>query len=341
MFLTFGWMFWRCTRYPEARHLRRPFMVLSLQTLLGILVEPNLLLLMSVEVPFVLPGRRALLWMGGQTIFMGAYWLLGAYTRYFEPLSGLSYLPPQVSVAVTILYILAIEVLAFCMGYMAVTEAQGRQELTWVNAELQATQGLLADSNRLAERVRIARELHDSLGHHLTVLNVNLELAKQLAEEKGTTPLREAQDVTRLLLGDVREVVSSLREDRSLDLRTALETLIAGISEPRTHLTLPDDLRIEDPAQAHALFRCAQEAITNVVRHAQARNLWLEVAMEEGGLALTARDDGRGVSAVSPGNGLRGMRERLEEVGGRLEIDARPGAGFSLRASIPVPGGLA
>lgn len=147
--------------------------------------------------------------------------------------------------------------------------------------------------------------------------------------------------MTRLLLSDVREVVSSLREDRPVDLRRALETLAAGTPEPRVHLSFPENLEIRDPSQANALFRCAQEAITNSVRHARARNLWIELKKEEDGIALRARDDGRGTAAVQAGNGLQGMRERLEEIGGRLEIESWPGQGFALRAWTPVAQGMA
>jgi signal transduction histidine kinase len=142
--------------------------------------------------------------------------------------------------------------------------------------------------------------------------------------------------VTRLLLTDVRDVVGALREERALDLRRALEDLASAAPEPRVHLACPTDLEVSDPLRAHTLFRCAQEAITNAVRHAQAKNVWIELSREaDGGLQLHARDDGRGAAAVEPGNGLRGMRERLEEAGGSLEIAAAPGAGFALRAALP------
>ncbi|HEY9422348.1 MAG TPA: sensor histidine kinase, partial [Thermoanaerobaculia bacterium] len=186
------------------------------------------------------------------------------------------------------------------------------------------------------ERLQISRELHDTLGHHLTVLSVNLDLAQRLTDGKAAEPVREAHGIARLLLAEVREVVGSLREDRSVDLRRAIETLIAGTPEPRVHLDFPEDLGIPDPVRAHALFRCVQEAVTNAVRHAGARNLWIELAHENGGIVLRARDDGRGSAAVQAGNGLRGMRERLEESGGSLEIASEPGQGFCLRCWMPL-----
>lgn len=206
------------------------------------------------------------------------------------------------------------------------------RELARVNAELRATQQLLAESSRLAERLHISRELHDSMGHHLAALSLNLELASLRAERGVVEPVREAHAVAKLLLADVRNMVSALREDRALDLRHALETLVAGASEPRIHLALPSDLAVVDPSQAHAAFRCVQESITNAIRHAAARNLWIDVVNDGHGLEVRIRDDGRGAASVAPGNGLEGMRERLEEIGGRLTIESAPGEGFRLRA---------
>jgi signal transduction histidine kinase len=116
---------------------------------------------------------------------------------------------------------------------------------------------------------------------------------------------------------------------------------VEGIPRPIVHLELPEPLCVEDPGRAHALFRCAQEAITNAVRHAEAENLWIEVSEAGGTIALRARDDGRGAADVRVGNGLSGIRERLEALGGRFEVDARPGEGWTLRAFVPARGGPA
>jgi signal transduction histidine kinase len=336
IFLVLGWAFWRDTLEPVAP-ARGKIALLAVQILLTSLFARDLSPLVAAQIPFVLLPRPAFLCIAIHSALLVAFTLPFAGTANFYLLPGISHLPLPLGVSLTFLSVLSRQAFSFCIGYMAASEARSRGELARVNVELLATQEMLADSSRLAERLEIARELHDSLGHHLTVLSVNLELAKQLAAGRAAEPVQEAQAVTRLLLADVREVVSSLREDRTLDLRHALAILAAGTPEPRVHLTIPEELRLDDPARAHALFRCVQEILTNTVRHARARNLWLEVAVEEGGLTLTARDDGRGTADVEPGNGLRGMRERLAEVGGWLEIDSRPGAGFSLHAWLPAP----
>jgi signal transduction histidine kinase len=221
-------------------------------------------------------------------------------------------------------------------GMIALRQHAARDELRKVNSELRATQALLADNTRIAERVRIARELHDLVGHHLTALTLNLEVATHLVEGKALEHVQQAHSLAKLLLADVREVVSEMRLDDKVDLAAALRTLVSGTPEPRIHLDLPSALALTDPVRAQVLLRCTQEVITNSVRHAQASNLWISLMHDDRGMALTARDDGRGVDEVEVGNGLNGMAERLRQLGGELAIETSPGAGFALRAWMPL-----
>ena len=96
-----------------------------------------------------------------------------------------------------------------------------------------------------------------------------------------------------------------------------------------------EDLALTDPVRAQVLLRCAQEMITNSVRHARADNLWIGLEHDENGVALIARDDGRGAKVVEPGNGLTGMSERLRQLGGELKFESKPGEGFRLHAWLP------
>jgi len=211
-----------------------------------------------------------------------------------------------------------------------------RDELRKVNSELQATQALLAENTRIAERVRIARELHDLVGHHLTALTLNLEVATHLVDGKALEHVQQAHSLAKLLLVDVREVVSDMRDDDKVELAAALRTLVEGVPEPHIHLDLPTELSMTDPLRAQVMLRCAQEMITNSVRHARAKNLWISLVHDENGVAMIARDDGRGTDAIEVGNGLIGMKERLRQMGGELKIESRSGAGFSLHAWVPV-----
>ena len=326
---------WTTRRSPDRPASRGGLVLLAIQLALGLFVATELLYIVAAEIPFVLRGRTAVLWLAVQGSLCLAWALFAWWVGDFVPNPGLESLPEVLRNSVTILSVLAWQGFAFAAGWIAASESRGRSEVERLNAELLATRELLADSSRLAERLHIARELHDSLGHHLAALTVNLDLASRTAEGRSAEPVREAHTLARLLLGDVREVVSELRTSRPLDLPRALRTLQSAGGDLAIELVLEDGLELCDPGQAHALFRCAQEAITNARKHAEERHLRIELARAGEGIELRARDDGRGAAAVTLGNGLRGMRERLGELGGRLEVETRPGAGFTVRAWLP------
>jgi signal transduction histidine kinase len=224
----------------------------------------------------------------------------------------------------------------FVTSLVARQQAQAREEQRRLNAELRATRLLLAESARTNERTRISRELHDLLGHHLTALSLNLEVAGHLAEGRVKEHVQQAHTLARLLLTDVREAVSQLREGGAIDLAAALRPLAENVPALDIHMDIQAPLMLDDPERAHVLLRCTQEIITNAVRHAGARNLWIRVERVDDCMFMTARDDGRGADQLTAGNGLRGMRERLAHHGGDLKIETRPDAGFSLTLTLPV-----
>jgi signal transduction histidine kinase len=224
----------------------------------------------------------------------------------------------------------------FVTSLVARQQAEARDEQRRLNSELRATRALLAESSRLNERMRISRELHDLLGHHLTALSLNLEVASHVTTGKAQEHVRQAQSLAKLLLTDVREAVSQLREDDAIDLREALEALVEGVPGLAIDFRTPETLQVADPARAQVILRCAQEIITNTVRHAGATRLRLEVQPEGSGVFIRSQDDGQGADAVAVGNGLRGMRERLEHYGGRLAITTARGEGFAVNAWLPL-----
>jgi signal transduction histidine kinase len=226
----------------------------------------------------------------------------------------------------------------FVTSLVARQQTQAREEQRRLNAELRATRLLLAESARVNERTRISRELHDLLGHHLTALSLNLEVAGHITEGQAQEHVRQAHTLAKLLLTDVREAVSQLRESGAIDLAAALRPLTERVPSLDIHLQIDDPFSVEDPERAHVLLRCTQEIITNAVRHAGARNLWIEVERDAAQVVISAHDDGIGgdFEEIMPGNGLRGMRERLAQYGGVLDVSARSGEGFRLRASLPL-----
>jgi signal transduction histidine kinase len=227
------------------------------------------------------------------------------------------------------------QVFAFAMSTLTSRERFAREELTRAHTELLSTRARLAESSRDEERLRISRDLHDTLGHHLTALSLQLDVASRLTDGKAAEHVRQAHAITRLLLSDVRDVVSELRAGARVDLSVAIRSLVADTNGVAIHLDVPDPLAVEPGARADALLKCVQEIITNTTRHAAARNLWITVARDAERISMLARDDGCGAKVIQPGYGLTGMRERFEALGGRIELRSGEGRGFEVNGFIP------
>lgn len=275
-----------------------------------------------------------LAWHRFPTQFAAA-WLIAQNAALAVIFSVVREIPIQEALLFSLAYI-GYEAFAYVLALVAVRESRALEELRKLHSELRATRELLAESSRINERVRISRELHDLLGHHLTALSLNLEVASHVTEGKARERVEQAKSLARLLLGDVREVVSHMRHDGTLDLSRALRTLAEGVPAPRIHFEAPNQLGIDDPGKAQVVVRCVQEIITNTVKHAKAQNLWITLTASGEGIEISARDDGRGVSKVHMGNGLKGMTERLHQFGGRIVCESAKGRGFSVRAWVPL-----
>lgn len=183
---------------------------------------------------------------------------------------------------------------------------------------------------RTAERLHIAQELHDSIGHHLTALTLNLESALVRGNGEARADVEKAQTLARGLLADVRSIVAGDESDGRFDLVKSLQTLVTNIPQPRIHVEVGGDVR-----SSHVILRCAQEIVTNAARHSGAENLWIAIQRDGDLVQIRAHDDGRGSEGSPEGFGLRGMRARVEAVGGELRIIDRPGHGFGIVAILP------
>lgn len=204
------------------------------------------------------------------------------------------------------------------------------------NAELRLTQDEVRRLARMNERERIGRDLHDLLGHTLSLIAIKSELAGKLITrdvDAAATQIGEIESIARKALGEVREAVSGIRASGfSAELATArLSLLSAGVSLDARIPALP---QIASEIEA-ALALSLREAVTNVVRHAAADRVEVELQADPQALALSISDDGRG-APIRPGNGLSGMRERIEALGGRLVVDSAPGVGTRLRIWLPL-----
>lgn len=322
--ILFAVLAWRSVQ--SAGRLKRGALrwLLGAQLLLGLSGEAGLLYLLAAELALLLPLRWAAPWLLMQVLLYsaGQLYLAGV-------VAGLSDNLMQVRSVY-----LGMEAIGFLIVfgavYVAHVERCALRKLAAAHAELLATQSLLADMTRSSERMRIARDLHDSVGHHLTALNLHLDLALRQSAAPAPASLQTARELSSALLAEVRAVVSTERRDHHIDLRHALTTLCAGIPRPQIELLVEDELSIDSAAVAHTLFCCVQEAISNAVRHSGAQTLTIQIARRGGELILLTRDDGEGSRQAPEGNGLRGMRERLSALGGRLQAGDRQPRGYGM-----------
>lgn len=206
--------------------------------------------------------------------------------------------------------------------------------------QLVESQGRVAELATIEERNRLARDIHDSLGHHLTVISVQLEKAQLLVAEDPIAASAAVANAKRLAdqaLSDVRQSVGALRKDEAPFL---LEPTLRGMVADLRVLPLDLSLRITGNEQHYsrqqllALYRAVQEGLTNVQRHARASQARVVVELTESAASATVDDDGVG-PPTGPGVGLRGVRERLELVSGRLVLTTAPGGGTRMSVTIP------
>lgn len=197
------------------------------------------------------------------------------------------------------------------------------------SSKLQLAHEEIEQLAKVAERERIARDLHDVLGHTLSVIVLKSELASRLMATDATraaTEIADVESIARKALGEVREAITGYRsEGLAAEIKRAQSTLEAADVELICEETLPA-LR---PAEETVMSLALREAVTNVVRHAQARHCYMRFVIIDGRTTLLVEDDGRG-GIRAEGNGLRGMRERIEALGGRFAIDGSRGTRITI-----------
>jgi signal transduction histidine kinase len=232
---------------------------------------------------------------------------------------------------------------------IAVNERQARAEVERLAAEvgeanrkLRAYAAQVDELATVRERNRLAREIHDSLGHYLTVVNVQIEAARAVIDdrERSLDVLRKAQTLTQDGLAEVRRSVAALRSTTAehRPLSELLELLVSECRTTRTEASLiVEGLPRELSSQVElTLYRAAQEGLTNVRKHAQAMSV--TVTLDYGRsdvIRLQIEDDGIGVGAGTGGFGLLGVRERALLLGGEVRINTRAEGGFALEVDLP------
>jgi signal transduction histidine kinase len=207
------------------------------------------------------------------------------------------------------------------------------------------------------ERVRIARDLHDVVAHHISVIVVQAEAAQEVLAtrpDRADRAMATVADTARTALRELRRMLGVLRSEAGLapqpDL-AAVDDLVGSVREAglAVEVRTTGDERPVDGVVGVTAYRVVQEALTNVLRHAQASHARVDLAFGDGALVVTVSDDGRGARAADGsgrngpigegpvGHGLIGMRERVTVVGGDLVAGPDPAGGFTVRARLPLP----
>ena len=238
------------------------------------------------------------------------------------------------------------QVLGNMVAYTDITERKTQEaEVHRLNAELHARlEELAASRARIVtagdlERRRLERNLHDGAQQRLVTVSLSLRLALVMFDSDPAAvraALADACDELALALDDLRELARGLHPAvlSNRGLRAAVETLTGRAPIPVEITEIPDG-RLPEPVEAAAYYLIA-EALTNVVKYAQASTVRVRVAAGDASVVLEVSDDGVGGADPTGGSGLRGLADRVEALGGALHVVSRVGAGTSLRAEIPI-----
>ncbi|GAB2808210.1 sensor histidine kinase [Lentzea nigeriaca] len=237
-------------------------------------------------------------------------------------------------------------VFAYVVGEMAWTAARRQAELSFQAEELRLSQEQNTRGAIAAERMRIARDLHDVVAHHVSVMGIQAGAARRVLDSDpamARDTLQTVEETARTAISELRGLLGVLRADAEPDLRAApgLDDLPELLENARaaglevTHGVYGAPREVPS-AVALSAYRVVQEALTNVVKHAAAQHVDVRMRYLDNTLEVEITDDGRGPStAPVPGFGLVGMRERLAVHGGSLETGPRRDAGYLVRASLP------
>ena len=328
-YLAFAALFLWVSQGEPSRSPGRVVAALAAESALGLLLTAlhpyyltaNLLVIVGWQAALILEPIAALVWILGQTA-------VGALV--ISPTSIPTSWPFFVAVA-------GFQGFGVVTARIVVSERAARRALATALSEVRMTQSLLAEAERDAERRRISRDIHDALGHDLTAIILQLDIAARAQGDSAKAAVEQARATSRNLLGEVRAIVGDLRQPPPTDIETDLRALLRGVDHVTVNIAVDPSRRLLDPPTAHKVRRIVQEGVTNALRHGEATriDITLEPADEE--VLVTIIDNGRGADRLVPGFGLKGLRERAEEGGGRLNVATTPGSGVRIEAYLATP----
>ena len=239
----------------------------------------------------------------------------------------------------SVAYICIQQIVLMVMTRSFISERYAKDDLMRRNDELSATQKLLTEASKQNERLRIARNIHDLVGHHVTALSLNLEMLAYKTEGQTQEDILAVQSIAKELLSKVRMAVTEYRMDVAMPVEEILSELVSHAPSLNVELDLEDSLIIRDAGIAEVVLRSAQEMLTNTLKHSNASCLFIQLHSQNDRLFMTTIDDGQGCEEFDIGNGLQGMQERVEALGGNLKLSSQGEGGFKLAIDIPLNGG--
>ncbi len=220
-----------------------------------------------------------------------------------------------------VLIFFMLQVFGFSAIEIMLREQRAKDELAAINQELLAARFMLKASSQKQERLRISRDLHDVIGHQLTALSLNLEVASHKVPEEFKPLLQDNLQLAKTLLSDVRYVAKEMRDEEQFDLSINLKNLVSQL--PDCQLTIQSPLNINSLRLKQQLMFCLQEGISNALRHGKASQLMLTNENVDGCLVIELIDNGVSFQAdkfCEFGSGLTGMKERLADFNGTIQL---------------------
>ena len=330
---TFGYRNTQTTRQLMFYFMLQTLLVACLIWVAGVSDAFNFLFfVLGVQAMLVLPARIGLGWIA-----------------LFYLLDGISSIAHRGSEGViNLLFNVAVYIFTALFGYALRAAEIARQRNQELLTDLQTAQDKIKDLAVSEERNRLAREIHDGLGHYLTATTMQIQGAKAVLESTGAgmqapaalSALGKAETLLQEALTDVRRSVAALRTTPATNHSLA-ETLADLARQHRipeqldVQFTLAGAPRLLNPQVELTLYRVAQEGLTNIHKHAQASHVTLLLCYEPDQVRLTIGDDGKGAGEATGGYGLVGLRERVQLVGGTVNISSASSQGFQLEVVIP------
>ncbi|ETI68350.1 sensor histidine kinase [Neobacillus vireti] len=229
--------------------------------------------------------------------------------------------------------------------YLFRSNSREKEKGNLLNAELMEANAKLKEITIVKERTRIAQELHDSIGHALIALKMHLEFAENMIDtdpKKSKEVLGKALGISQTSITDLRKAVDVLKDDHAwkvkIKLRNSLDDLIESLQIAgglKFELFFDDTAEYTSKEIQKGIYETVREAITNGIKHGNARGFYIEIFVHDNKLLVKIEDDGAGCADIKKSHGLQGMEDRIHSLNGKIQFVSTKGKGFVVEAEIP------